>query len=221
MKTFSKQLPNKNPNLKKVIIASLINVFGFLFLTNFTKITNIPYVSFFGLLTFGLVAFYLAFGLDSIKILFQRPKHPIRNILIYLTLALIIGFATSLVLKALIPTLQGNPENGRPIWFYFLIMPFALLGEEVFSLFWYELASIKFSPLLSSLISATIFGLMHFSTYFDGSAITTLVHVLLLQSVSRIIFNRAYQKSGSIWCSFGVHYILDLILFMFPILFQR
>lgn len=209
-----------NISKSKLFVSCLLVLFSFIFLTQVSQYIPIPYLGFFSLIFFGLIAFILTFGVNFTKQLFAVPKKFSSTVSIYLPVCLIIGFITALVLKLIFPDLKGNSESNNPLWFYFIIMPFALMGEEVFSIFWLEVAKLKYSSLIASLISAVIFGLIHFSTYYDGNVVTTLIHILLLQSVSRIFFNMAYERSESIWTSFIIHYLMDLVLFTFPLLIK-
>lgn len=213
-------MTNHNISKNKLIVSCLLVLFSFIFLTQLSQYIPIPYLGFFSLLTFGLIAFLIAFGTSFTKDLFTKPKKFSSTVAIFLPICLLVGFITALVLKLIFPELKGNPESGNPLWFYFAIMPFALMGEEIFSIFWLEVAKLKYSSLIATLFSAIIFGLIHFSTYYDGNVLTTLLHVLLLQSISRIFFNMAYERSESIWSSFLIHYLMDLILFTFPLLIK-
>ncbi|MBR3320349.1 MAG: CPBP family intramembrane metalloprotease, partial [Exiguobacterium sp.] len=68
------------------------------------------------------------------------------------------------------------------------------------------------STLLSSLLSAVVFALLHVPAYWDGSLFSTLLHVLLLQGFARLLLNYVYLKTGrSIWGSWVTHLIIDLI----------
>lgn len=57
---------------------------------------------------------------------------------------------------------------------------------------------------------------MHTFSYWDGSIVSTIAHVLLLQGVARLIFNYVYLKTGrSIWGSWFTHVLVDLIALSF------
>ncbi len=65
----------------------------------------------------------------------------------------------------------------------------------------------------STLLSAVVFGLIHIPSYWDGSLVSTLLHVLLLQGVARLIFNYVYIKTGrSIFGSWISHMIVDFVV---------
>ena len=113
---------------------------------------------------------------------------------------------------------KGNPAANNPIWFFFLIMPFALLGEELFSIYFYDLFKLKVSPLVANVLVSIIFGLIHYWTYFNGSVLLTIIQVIALQGSARFWFNRSYEQSNSILTSFAVHYLFDLAGFMLTFL---
>ena len=126
----------------------------------------------------------------------------------------VVSVLTAYLSKALGFEWAANPASGALASIIFKI-PFMLMGEELISLWVLETAQSKgFSFMTSTLISALIFGLLHIFTYWDGSLVSSLVHVLFLQSVARLIFNYVYLKTGrSIWGSWLTHIIFDIIVF--------
>lgn len=106
--------------------------------------------------------------------------------------------------------LQGNPVNDQPSLILLVTLPIMLMGEELFSIYFLSIFSSKISLPLASISSAVIFGLIHFSTYYDGSIVKTLVHILFIQGIARILFNQAAIKSNSIWVSWTIHLLFDL-----------
>ncbi|AUS70663.1 CPBP family intramembrane metalloprotease [Lactococcus lactis subsp. lactis] len=104
----------------------------------------------------------------------------------------------------------------------FLFIPLMLIGEELFSITILEtLRKIGLNQFLSSFGSAIIFGLAYFQTYYGGNALRTLVQILLIYGVARLIFNYVYLKTNSIWASWTVHLLFDLIpLVLITLFFQ-
>lgn len=104
-----------------------------------------------------------------------------------------------------------------------LFVPFMLMGEELFSIGILEtLKKWRISPAIASLVTAVIFGMIHFSTYYGGDALRTICQILVIQGAARLFFNYAYQKTSSIWTSWAVHLVFDLVvLFLVPLLMHR
>ena len=158
----------------------------------------------------GGLAWLIAFQTDS-KIAFSRPRKlwliPVGAIVYLVTATL-----TGLLAKGIGFDWAANPGAGHLNQLIFML-PFMLMGEELLGIGILEgLRSKGLSFLLSSLISALIFGLMHVFSYWDGSVFSTVAHVLLLQGVARLIFNYVYLKMGrSIWGSWLTHLLIDLI----------
>ncbi|WP_375164123.1 CPBP family glutamic-type intramembrane protease [Lactococcus cremoris] len=50
----------------------------------------------------------------------------------------------------------------------------------------------------------------------------TIIQILLVQGVARLIFNYAYLKTSSIWTSYAVHLVFDLVfLFVLPFVIPK
>ena len=167
-----------------------------------------------GLFVGGLIAWFIAFRKDSFKVsTFPRRLWLIPlGVIAYLVLGILIG----LISRLLGFEWASNPASGKLGSIIFMI-PFMLMGEELLGIGILEGAKSKgFSFLTSSLLSALIFGLMHTFSYWDGSIVSTIAHVLLLQGVARLIFNYVYLKTGrSIWGSWVTHVLVDLIALSF------
>lgn len=183
------------------------------------EIPNINYIGYTFLAVSGFLAYLLVFGLDASKNLFRRPKNFKRYGVVFIGYMFLYTYSSSLVVtlvsRVMKITLTPNAASDSPWWWFFLIMPIALLGEEIFSITIFDIfrKKLHFNPLLASLISAIIFGLIHYTTYLGSNALFTIIQVILLQGGGRIILNRSYQKSGSIKTSWFVHYFYDLISF--------
>ncbi|MEN2259745.1 CPBP family glutamic-type intramembrane protease (plasmid) [Paraclostridium benzoelyticum] len=63
------------------------------------------------------------------------------------------------------------------------------------------------------MLSSICFGLLHYSTYFNGSLVNTLIHILLIQGLVRIFFNFAALKSNSIIVPWIIHVVFDFTTF--------
>ncbi|OAN10511.1 CPBP family intramembrane glutamic endopeptidase [Exiguobacterium undae] len=158
----------------------------------------------------GLIAWAVAFKKDSLQVL-SFPKKiwmiPL-SVILYFVVGLLIGVLSGMAGMEW----AANPVSGHLGQIIF-IMPFMLMGEELLGIGILEGARSKgLSMWTSTLLSAVVFGLMHIPSYWDGSFVSTLLHVLLLQGVARVIFNYLYIKTGrSIWGSWIAHVIVDLI----------
>ena len=188
---------------RDIIIGALLLLVGFAALSAFTW-------AWWALFLGGILAWAVVFKQSSF-IAFSLPKH------IWVILLGFIGYmAWSLAVGSLAISLgfswAANPLSGHLASIIFKI-PFMLMGEELLGIGILETARNKgLSLMKSTLFSALIFGLLHSIVYWDGSIISTLLHVLLLQGVARLIFNVVYLKTGgSIWGSWGSHLLVDLV----------
>lgn len=105
--------------------------------------------------------------------------------------------------------LRGNAVNDKPGLALLIILPIMIMGEELFSMYFLSVFSSKFKLWIASCLSAVVFGLIHFTTYYNGDIFKTLIHILLIQGSARLIFNRAAIKSNSIWTSWIIHLLFD------------
>lgn len=187
----------------RLILGAVLLIAGFYALASFSW-------AWWGLFIGGGLAWLIAFQRDS-KLAFSRPRKlwliPVGAIVYLVTATL-----TGLLASAIGFDWAANPGVGHLNQLIFML-PFMLMGEELLGIGILEgLRSKGLSFLLSSLISALIFGLMHVFSYWDGSVFSTVAHVLLLQGVARLIFNYVYLKMGrSIWGSWLTHLLVDLI----------
>lgn len=208
---------NKQASYSRILLATLLLVLGFYLVSHVNFFIPIPYLGYFSLLIFGTLAYSLVFGFNGYKALFQKPKHFWKNFIKYFFLTVLFAFILGVAIVLITHKQKGNAAANNPLWFFFLIMPFALIGEELFSIYFYDLFKLKFSPLLANILVSIIFGLIHYSTYFNGSVLITILQILALQGTARFWFNKSYEKSNSILTSFAIHYFYDLATFMFTL----
>lgn len=183
---------------------------GALFLCGgFTLLSLFPW-AWWGLFAGGLVAWAIVFKKDSL-FAFTLPKHIwmiLLGFLGYMALSISVGYlALSFGLPWAVNPVAGHLGN------MILKIPFMLMGEELLGIGILETARNKGLSLTSStFLSALIFGMMHIFVYWDGSLVSTLLHVLLLQGVARLIFNYVYLKTNrSIWGSWISHLLVDFV----------
>lgn len=168
-------------------------------------------VSIFSLSIASYWALRLVYGKEAVKQLFGKPIAPVKTSSKYFLLNILISFLVSLVLQyGLKWDLHGNPVNEGFHWLTLLVIPIMLFGEELFSIFFLAIFSSKCTLSVASILSAIIFGLVHYSTYDNGNVFHTLVHILFIQGVARLLFNQAAIKSNSILTSWGTHVLFDL-----------
>ncbi len=221
------KLINKyNVSISRGLIGAVILGVGFFLATNevnsfFTALS--PY----SLMISGFIAFIVAFGASGIKDLFSKPSDPngnIKNFFKYIALTVVLGFAASIFLQYVLKFhLAANPESGN-IMSILLNIPFMLLGEELISfyillvlanLIYRKTTNQKQAEIIGIIFSCIIFGLLHFSTYYNGNPMTTLAHILLIQGSARIAFNLSGLKSNTIIMPLIIHIIYDLIFLSF------
>lgn len=204
-----KEFDNLETTNNRLFYGAIFLVLGFISLTTISWAWS-------GLFIGGLLAWYISFGKDSFKVC-KLPKKiwviPL-GVIAYFVLGIVIG----LIAKLLGFHWAANPASGHLGSIIFMI-PFMLMGEELLGIGILEGARSRGASMISStLLSALIFGLMHIFSYWDGSLISTVLHVLLLQGVARLIFNYIYLRTGrSIWGSWIAHCLVDIIALSFVI----
>lgn len=213
MKNISEK---QDQQIGRVIAAVILLGLSFYGLTH----THFYYIQYSFLAIAGLLSYIIVFGISNMKNLFRKPIHFFRTFVFVLIGSQLYGFLSAFLMGALSKILdiqtKANSAQENPWWFFIIIMPIALLGEEIFSITILDILRKKFNinALVASLITAIIFGLIHFGTYLGSSAWFTIVQIILVQGGARVWFNHAYLKTKSINTSWGVHYIYDLIAFV-------
>ncbi|UKS56373.1 MULTISPECIES: CPBP family intramembrane glutamic endopeptidase [Exiguobacterium] len=187
-----------------LLVGSLLLLVGFVALVQFDW-------AWWALFLCGLVAWAVTFKKDSLQaVTFPKKLWMIPvGALLYVVLSILIGLiASSTGLEW-----AANPASGHLGQIAFML-PFMLMGEELLGIGILEGARSKgLSMWTSTLLSAVVFGLIHIPSYWDGSLVSTLLHVLLLQGVARLIFNYVYIKTGrSIFGSWISHMIVDFVV---------
>lgn len=186
-----------------LMLGSLFLVLGFWLLSTFTW-------TWWGLLVGAIFAWLIVFKRASLTA-FPTP-HKLWVIPLGVIAYLLLGIIVGLLSTKLGFSWRVNPVAGHLLQVIFKI-PLMLMGEELLGIGILEVARNQgASKLNSNLLSALIFGLMHVFVYWDGSIISTLLHVLLLQGVARLIFNYIYIVTGrSVWGSWLTHVLVDVI----------
>lgn len=198
-------------------IACLIGIFvlilGFFNLT----LGFIPVLSTYSLAITGILAFCITFGCHSLKDIFHKPVKPIKNFFLYYGISALASLVTAFIMIYVLKIkLAGNPLTDDVPWLY---LPFMLLGEELFSFYIFLVAASllknqKHQLLIASIICSLIFASVHIPTYWAGSMVGAILHVILLQGVSRLIFNFAGIKSNSMIVPYFIHVIFDIGFFL-------
>ena len=204
------------------LLGALILGSGFYITTN-ESFSFLNFLAPYSLMITGLLAFMIAFGFSSLKDLFAKPRDPngnIKNFIKYFILTTVLGFASAAILQYVLNlNLASNPEAGD-LSSIILQVPFMLLGEELIrfyfllvtaNLIFQKTGNQKQAELLGIIISSILFGLLHYTTYYNGNPIETLAHVLLIQGSARIAFNLSGLKANSILMPLIIHIIYDLI----------
>lgn len=207
---------NRDLELKKVGLGTIIVIIGLIGLLYGPAI-----VSIFSLAVTSLISFRYVYGKNSLKELFSKPVAPFKNIFIYFFLNIVVSFAATIFLQNILKwDLSGNSAIEASQLSLLLILPFMILGEELFSIYFLSIFSSKFNVPIASLLSAVIFGLIHYSTYNNGNILHTLVHILLIQGVARLFFNQAAIKSNSIITSWTIHLLFDIVAILIASFFS-
>lgn len=200
----------KNLDIKKVFLGTgvvCIGLIGLLYAPAVISIVSLAISGFAGL--------FIVYGKEATLSIFSKPKSPVKNILKFFLLNTFISFSISIILQYLLKwNLSGNPANEDFQLLALFVIPIMILGEELFSIYFFSIFSSKFSIPVASFFSAIIFGLIHYSTYNNGNVFHTLIHILLIQGIARLIFNQAALKSNSIITSWGIHVLFDFFAFL-------
>ncbi|WP_195948048.1 type II CAAX prenyl endopeptidase Rce1 family protein [Paraclostridium bifermentans] len=178
------------------------------------KIISVPMLS--------IISLFVTFGKQGILDIFSKPIKPFKNISIWYIISLVSSLISASILK-LVLNLQLHDNPGATHLVQTLIsLPFVLLFEEIISIFillvianfiFKKSKNLLLSQTTGVIISSICFGLLHYSTYFNGSVVNTLIHILLIQGIARIFFNLAALKSNSIVVPWIIHVIFDYTTF--------
>lgn len=174
---------------------------------------------------FTFIFLIVTFGIDGIKMLFGKPKKPVINFVIWFFASFLIALISATILKYLFksygidlkqnPHLQFNQKLSRASLF-----PTQLFFEEAISfvilivtakLIYVASKSWISARTISTIITAIIFGLIHYWTYTNSAGVlATITQIILIQGVARIGFNEAGLRSNSIWVPYLIHIAYDL-----------
>lgn len=212
----------KSTTILKTIVGLILLFLGFYLMSNVNL--HIGYAQEFTLLVFSIAGVLIIFG-KHVLTWFAKPQGKFLKVALA---CLVINAIWSMLGGALVNVIFGdagshaNPAFGDFSLIFFI--PFMLMGEELFSIGILETLRTKWgiSTLVSTLITGAIFGLIHFNSYYGGDILRTIVQILMVQGVARLILNYAYLKTRSIWTSYAVHLIFDLIiLFVLPLVLPK
>lgn len=178
------------------------------------KIISVPLLS--------IVSLVIAFGKSGLSDVFSKPIKPFKNIAVWYVVSLIASLISGILLTVVFKlNLHGNPGSEH-IAQTLISLPFVLLFEEVISIFvllvvsnftYKKTDNLQLSNTIGIVLSSIFFGLLHYSTYFSGNVMHTLIHILFVQGLARIFFNLAALKSNSIIVPWIVHVVFDFTTF--------
>ncbi|EOA6326600.1 CPBP family intramembrane glutamic endopeptidase [Enterococcus faecalis] len=217
----SNRLKNKNILIATIIVLATSylvmypEVFGmFSILTSWTYLT-----------IGGVLSMIFLVGHDKTKLFFRNMK---KNSWKWIIISVILSFLVS-ILFILIGSLfnisvaenasmEGIGETTTPFWILLIEIVttiFSLIGEEVITasiaiiLFYYaeKRFNSNISWVLSAIISAIIFGLMHYGVY-DGN----IFQCIFVIGIGRLPLTYAWRKTGSLWGGIWAHVIYDYII---------
>ena len=223
-----KLLFKEEVKVSRALAAFLLLIAGFTIL----MMDNTP-ISFFIVLLSGLIGSWLVFGLDGVKKIFSRPKRgTVKFILLSIVIAYVISISTGLISSYILhetPATNAIKEqfNGSMLDSFIMLFKtiFMLAGEEILvtlpliifvSLF---INKIKISQskavIISTIITAIIFGAIHLPTYQWN-----IFQCFLVIALTRIPFTIASLKSDSIIAGIIGHITFDWIIFTGMIISQ-
>lgn len=172
--------------------------------------------------TLSVISLFITFGKEGVADIFSKPKKPFKNTIIWYLISLIASMVSGTLLTQVFKiVLKGNPGHEHLIQ-TLISLPFVLLFEEIISFFvLLVIANLIFkktnklflAQTIGTILSCIYFGLLHYSTYFNGDILHTLLHIILIQGVVRIFFNIAGLKSNSIITPWIIHVLFDFTSF--------
>ncbi|EOH73882.1 CPBP family intramembrane glutamic endopeptidase [Enterococcus malodoratus] len=208
---------HKQIDLKKGFFATLIVILGYI-----GQLYGSLFINTVSLVVTTLIGFSIVYTPKELLLLFSKPLHPLKNTIKYFLLSWIISMAIGVALTVIFGlNLKANPIdtiNVKPL--LLLVLPISLMGEELFCIYFLSIFTSKFGLFISNVFSALIFGLAHYSTYYNGSVVITLIHIILIQGVTRLLLSQAAIKSNSIWTSWIIHVLFDFSTIALPILIK-
>ncbi|GAA0092654.1 CPBP family intramembrane metalloprotease [Paraclostridium bifermentans] len=178
------------------------------------KIISVPLLS--------IVSLVIAFGKSGLSDVFSKPIKPFKNIAVWYIVSLIASLISGVLLTTVFKlNLHSNPGSEHIVK-TLISLPFVLLFEEVISIFvllvvsnftYKKTDNLKLANTIGIILSSIFFGLLHYSTYFSGNVMHTLIHIIFVQGLARIFFNLAALKSNSIIVPWIVHVVFDFTTF--------
>jgi hypothetical protein len=188
--------------------------------------TNPVPLSWLALLAAGSAVLVLMFGKDTFLSFFKKMK---KGSWKPIFVAIVLGYLVSIVASAVGPLLgQGAlQENGiinslaQPtLWGNIVTLTtlgISLIGEEVitasiaFPVYYLLVKKIgrKQAWIWAALISAALFGMMHFNAY-NGN----WYQMLIVIGVGRLPFTYAWTKTDSLWGGIIAHVVYDFLIFI-------
>ncbi|MBN8048909.1 CPBP family intramembrane metalloprotease [Paraclostridium bifermentans] len=178
------------------------------------KIVSVPLLS--------IISLVIAFGKSGLNDAFSKPIKPFKNIAVWYIVSLIASFISGVLLTTVFKLNLHNNPGSEHIVQTLISLPFVLLFEEVISIFvllvisnftYKKTDNLKLANAIGIILSSIFFGLLHYSTYFSGNVMHTLIHIIFVQGLARIFFNLAALKSNSIIVPWIVHVVFDFTTF--------
>lgn len=179
------------------------------------RIVSVPLLS--------IISLAISFGKSGLSDIFSKPIKPFKNIVKWYIISLVASSVSGILISVVFKLhLHGNPGLENVVQ-TLISLPFVLLFEEVISIFillvvsnfiYKKTNNLKLANTIGIILSSIFFGLLHYSTYFNGNIIHTLIHILFIQGLIRIFFNLAALKSNSIIVPWIVHVIFDFTTFV-------
>jgi membrane protease YdiL (CAAX protease family) len=213
----------KSKNVLLAIIILIVTSFGVVFpeiLGSFSELFSWTYLA-----LGGGSALALLVGYDKLKLFFRRM---VKGSWKWILISIFLGFLVSVLFVLLGSVLnisiaenaglEGVGEESLPLWIHLIVIIttfFSLAGEEIITaamaviVFYYarKRLNAKWSWLLSAVLSAILFGLMHYGVY-DGN----IFQCIFVIGLGRLPFTYAWRKTGSLWGGIWAHVIYDLIV---------
>lgn len=178
------------------------------------KILSVPALS--------LISLLISFGKEGLSNIFSKPIKPFKNIALWYAVSIFFSFASALILKSVFHfNLQSNPGS-KNLTQTLMSLPFVLLFEEIISIFillvianfiYKKTKNLFLSQTIGVVLSCICFGLLHYSTYYNGNMSTTLIHIIFVQGLARVFFNLSALKSNSIIVPWIIHVLFDFTTF--------
>lgn len=173
---------------------------------------------------FGVAGILTLIGKEGLKNLFAHPKKPVFYTIVgFITFYFFNTIMSLILVKVFKLQPAANTNTLKNVMPTIISLPFFMVFEEVWTmtmlfivanLVYKKTQNFNTSFNIASLISAIVFAAAHWSAYFHGSVVTTLIQLTLSIGLGRVILNLLFKKSNTFTVPYLVHWAYDTLNFV-------